>query len=83
MSSNQESENFTTSSFRRMSESLHQAGPYIGAVYVQAGAIILLGGFGYFIDKWRESFPFWFMIGVACGIVVGLYEMAKVIWRDK
>ena len=66
-----------------MSESLHQAGPYIGAVYVQAGAIILLGGFGYFIDKWRESFPFWFMIGVACGIVVGLYEMAKVIWRDK
>ena len=66
-----------------MSESLRQAGPYIGAVYVEAGAIILLGGFGYFIDKWRESFPLWFMIGVACGIVVGLYEMAKVIWRDK
>jgi F0F1-type ATP synthase assembly protein I len=81
LSSNQESKNFTTSSFRRMSESLRQAGPYIGAV--QAGAIILLGGIGYFIDKWRESFPFWFMIGVACGIVVGLYEMAKVIWRDR
>lgn len=62
---------------------LRQAGPYIGAVYVQVGAVILLGAVGYFLDRWRDSFPLFFMIGIFCGIAVGFYEMAKVIWRPK
>ncbi len=66
-----------------MSELLRQSGPFIGAVYVQVGAIALLGGIGYMADRWRDSFPFYFVIGIAAGIIVGLYEMAKLILHKK
>ncbi|MEE2876870.1 MAG: hypothetical protein VX822_03730 [Candidatus Neomarinimicrobiota bacterium] len=66
-----------------MSQLLRQSGPYIGAVYVQVGAIVLIGGVGYMVDRWRDSFPFYFVIGIATGIVVGLYEMAKLILSKK
>ena len=66
-----------------MSEMLRGAGPYISAVYLQAAAIFLFAGIGFFLDQWMESFPLYFMIGIGIGIIIGLYEMAKLILRDR
>ena len=79
----EDKENFTVSTFRRMSELVRQSSPYIGAVYVQMGAIVLLGGIGYMLDRWRDSFPLYFVIGIGVGIVVGLYELAKLMLYKK
>ena len=62
---------------------MRQSSPYIGAVYVQMGAIVLLGGIGYMVDRLRDSFPFYFLIGIGVGIIVGLYELAKLILYKK
>jgi len=70
---------------RRSTEALQknaeQAGPAAGASYTLIGAIILLGGIGYAIDRWRGTAP-WFLVGgLILGIVVGMYELAKTVWR--
>ncbi|MCK4904451.1 MAG: AtpZ/AtpI family protein, partial [Candidatus Marinimicrobia bacterium] len=36
---------------------------------------------GYFIDKWRDSSPLFLILGLVIGIIVGFYEIAKIIWK--
>jgi len=73
------------SNFARSAKALQhnaeQAGPAAGASYTLIGAIILLGAIGYAVDRWRGTSP-WFLIGgLMLGIVVGMYELAKTVWR--
>jgi len=64
--------------FQRRAE---QAGPAAGAGYTLIGAILLLGGIGFAVDRWRDTSP-WFLVGgLLLGIVVGMYELAKTVWR--
>ena len=45
------------------------------------GAIVLLGGIGYAIDAWQGTSP-WFLVGgLVLGLIVGFYELAKVMWH--
>jgi F0F1-type ATP synthase assembly protein I len=68
----------STAEFQRRAE---QAAPAAGASYTLIGAIILLGGLGYAVDRWRDTSP-WFLIGgLMVGIVVGMYELAKTVWK--
>ena len=51
--------------------------------YTLIGAILLLGGIGYAVDRWRGTAP-WFLVGgLLLGIVVGMYELAKTVWRNE
>ena len=52
------------------------------ASYTLIGAIILLGGIGYAIDKWRGTSPWFLFGGLILGLIVGFYELAKTIWRS-
>ena len=45
--------------------------------------IIILSGIGYFLDQWRGSFPLYFTIGLVLGIIIGIYEMGRLILRGK
>jgi F0F1-type ATP synthase assembly protein I len=64
-----------------LEENAEQAWPAAGASYTLIGAIILLGGIGYAIDAWRGT-SHWFLLGgLLLGIVVGMWELAKVVWR--
>jgi ATP synthase protein I len=54
-----------------------------GASYTLIGAIVLLGGVGYFADQWLDSSPWLLVIGLLLGVVVGFYELARVVWRRK
>ena len=68
-------------STRALQNNAEQAGPAAGASYMLIGAIILLGGIGYAVDNWRGTSP-WFLIGgLLLGIVVGMYELAKTVWK--
>ena len=72
-------------SFRRSAESLQEnvqrAGPAAGASYTLIGAIILLGGIGYAVDRWQGSAPWGLFLGLVLGLIVGFYELAKVVWH--
>ena len=68
----------STKSFQARAE---QAGPAAGASYTLIGAIMLLGGIGYGIDRWRGTSP-WFLVGgLLLGIVVGMWELAKTVFH--
>ena len=73
-------------SFARSTQSLQdnvsRAGPAAAASYTLIGAIILLGGLGYAIDAWRGTAPWGLLIGLILGLVVGFYELMKIMWRS-
>jgi F0F1-type ATP synthase assembly protein I len=61
--------------------SFQRAGTVAGASYSLIGAIVLLGGLGYVGDEWLGTGPWLLLGGLMLGIVVGFYELARVIWR--
>jgi F0F1-type ATP synthase assembly protein I len=63
-------------------ENLRRAGPAAAAGYTLIGAILLLGGIGYAIDWWRGTAPWFLLAGLLLGLVVGFYELAKILWRS-
>jgi ATP synthase protein I len=68
----------STAEFQRRAE---QAGPAAGAGYTLIGAIMLLGLIGYGLDRWIGTAP-WFLVGgLILGVVVGMYELAKTVWK--
>ena len=68
-------------SIQTMQDSAESAGSAAGASYTLIGAILLLGGLGYGIDRWRGTSPWFLFGGLVLGLVVGFYELAKVVWR--
>lgn len=66
---------------RGLQASLRRAGPVAAASYALIGAIILLGGLGYAADAWFGSEPWLLLVGLLLGLVVGFYELARIVWR--
>ena len=66
-----------------LQDSFQRAGRMAGASYTLIGAIVLLGFLGYFGDLWLGTRP-WLMVGgLLFGMVVGFYELARVVWGRK
>ena len=61
--------------------SFTRAAPAVAASYGLIGAIVLLGGLGYLADEWLGTTPWLLVAGLMLGIVVGFYELARVVWR--
>ena len=72
---------FIARSLRQTQENLRRAGPAATAGYTLLGSIIMLGGIGYAVDSWRGTSPWFLLAGLLLGVVVGFFELAKVIWR--
>jgi F0F1-type ATP synthase assembly protein I len=49
-------------SVKAFQENVSRAGDAAGAGYAMIGAILLLGGAGYAIDRWQDTAP-WFLAG--------------------
>jgi F0F1-type ATP synthase assembly protein I len=79
--SDKEREVFLARSLRYMQESLRRAGPAAVAGYTLIGALLLLGGIGYALDAWRGTSPWFLIAGLLLGLIVGFFELAKIIWR--
>ena len=80
MSDKEPQELFLAKSLRYMQESLRKSGPAAVAGYTLLAAILILGGIGYALDSWRGTSPWFLVIGLFLGVVVGLFELAKIIW---
>ena len=61
-------------------ENVTRAGPVAAASYTLIGAIVLLGGIGYAVDRWRGTSPWFLLAGLVVGLIVGFYELAKAVW---
>jgi F0F1-type ATP synthase assembly protein I len=72
---------FLQRSLNAFQENIRRSGPAAVAGYTLIGAIILLGGIGYALDAWRETSPWFLLVGLFLGIVVGFYELARIVWR--
>jgi F0F1-type ATP synthase assembly protein I len=72
---------FLKRSTEALQHNAEQAGPAAGASYTLIGAIMLLGGIGYAVDRWRGTSPWFLLGGLLLGIIVGMYELARTVWR--
>jgi ATP synthase protein I len=81
MAGNERGKNLLERSTEQLQENVERAGPAAGASYTLIGAIIVLGAIGYSIDAWRGTGPWGLIIGLLLGIVVGMWELAKTVWR--
>ena len=68
-------------SAQSLQENIRRSGPAATASYSLMGALLLLGGLGYLADRWLDTSPWFLLSGLMLGIVVGLYEIARVIWK--
>jgi F0F1-type ATP synthase assembly protein I len=64
---------------RSLQENVTSSGAVAGASYTLIGGIILLGGIGYAVDKWRGTSPWFAVAGLFLGIIVGFYELIKTV----
>ena len=74
-------DSFLSRSTRSFQENVEKSGPAAVAGYTMTGAIILLGGIGYALDRWWNTSPWFLLVGLLAGIAVGFYELAKTIWH--
>jgi F0F1-type ATP synthase assembly protein I len=68
---------------KALQENVSRAGPVAAASYTLIGAIILLGGIGYAVDRWQGTSPWFLLGGLLLGLVVGFYELAKAVWPPR
>ena len=72
---------FLTRSLQHLQDNIRRAGPAATASYTLLGAILLLGGGGYLIDRWQGTAPWFLLVGLLAGIVIGFYQLAKTVWK--
>lgn len=74
-------DSFLSRSTRSFQENVEKSGQAAMAGYTMTGAIILLGGIGYALDRWWSTSPWLLLAGLLAGIAVGFYELARTIWH--
>ena len=72
---------FLARSLRFLQDNVRRSGPAAGASYALIGAIMLFGGIGYALDRWRGTAPWFLFGGLMLGVIVGFYDLAKTVWR--
>jgi len=72
--------NSWNNSFRYMQKILRESGPAAAASYSLIGAVMLLGGLGYLLDKYLHTKPWLLLSGLFLGLAVGFYGLIKVIF---
>ena len=71
---------WVSDSVDQFQENVTQAAPMAGVGYTLIGAILLLGGIGYAIDRWQDTSPWWMLGGLGLGLIVGFYAVARALW---
>jgi F0F1-type ATP synthase assembly protein I len=59
---------------------LLQSASAASASYVLIAAIIIFCMIGFYIDKQYETIPWFTLLGLIIGLVIGFYQLAKTIW---
>lgn len=73
---------FLMRSLQQLQDNIRRAGPAATASYSLIGSIMLLGGGGFLIDRWQNTSPWFLLIGLLMGMIVGFYQLAKTVWKS-
>ena len=73
---------FLARSLQQLQDNIRRAGPAATSSYSLIGAILLLGGAGHLLDRWRETEPWGLVAGLLLGLLVGFYELAKTVLKS-
>jgi len=68
-------------SLKVFQENLRKSGPEMLAGYTLIAAILICGGIGLALDHWLGTSPWILVGGLLLGIVVGFFELARIVWR--
>jgi F0F1-type ATP synthase assembly protein I len=71
---------FLEKAAKSFQENVTRSGPVALASYTLIGAIIMLGGIGFALDRWLGTSPWFLLAGLLLGLIVGFYELAKAVW---
>ncbi len=74
-------ESFFTRSLSYFQKVVRASGPAAAASYTLIGAIIFFGAIGLLFDKKFGTSPVLLLLGILLGLIVGFYELAKLVWR--
>jgi F0F1-type ATP synthase assembly protein I len=64
-----------------MQRNLNQGEPVIVASYGVIGAIMLVGGAGFWADRYFGTQPWCLVAGLIAGLSIGFYQLARVLRR--
>jgi F0F1-type ATP synthase assembly protein I len=76
-------DDFLARSFKYLQDNARRSGPAAAASYTLIGGIVLFGGIGYALDRWRGTSPAFLLGGLLIGLVVGFYDLAKTVFGSK
>ena len=62
---------------------IKQAGPAASASYGLVASILLFTFIGWYIDSNNDTSPFWVIVGIFIGILVGFYQLIKTMTSKK
>jgi F0F1-type ATP synthase assembly protein I len=62
-----------------MQGNLDRATPAIGASYALIGAILLVGGAGFAVDRYLRTSPWCLLAGLIVGLSIGFHQLARVL----
>ena len=68
-------------SMQRLQENLRRDEPGILASYTLVGAVVVLGAIGYGVDVWNATSPWFLLLRLLTGIILGFINLAKIVWR--
>ena len=68
-------------SMEAFQETVRRSGPAAMGSYTLIGAIIMFGGIGYAVDRWRGTAPGFLLGGLVLGLIVGFYELARTVFK--
>jgi F0F1-type ATP synthase assembly protein I len=70
---------FVSNSNESLQQNLDRQESVIFASYGVIGAILLLGGLGYVLDRWLGTLPWFLLAGVAVGLCVAFYSLMTAV----
>jgi F0F1-type ATP synthase assembly protein I len=68
---------------RGLGSRVKSSGPAADAGWTLSGSILACLLFGYMLGEYFDANPMATVIGLFLGIVVGFYNLAKVMWRKQ
>ncbi|MEC7935101.1 MAG: AtpZ/AtpI family protein [Candidatus Neomarinimicrobiota bacterium] len=60
---------------------LIQSSPAASASYTLIAAVIFFCIIGFYIDNQYQTIPWFTLLGLIIGLIIGFNELAKIIWK--
>jgi F0F1-type ATP synthase assembly protein I len=76
-----ESENSLVQSLKQFQRFVRKSGPSASAAYTLLASVLFLGGSGFYADYYFNSSPFFILIGLSLGLIIGFYGLAKSVFK--